>query len=113
MKDNCLSSLAGAACSCLQSKSGGEAGDKSDAHINVAFPAGAAESAERARCLDLKDRYLNSLAVKALLGAGHIEAADRTAALFTKDAGEQATSLFDMQHMWCALHALCCARSGS
>jgi hypothetical protein len=32
-----------------------------------------------------QDRYLNSVAVKALLGAGHCAAAERTAGLFTRD----------------------------
>ncbi|KAG2439621.1 hypothetical protein HXX76_004973 [Chlamydomonas incerta] len=61
---------------------------------------GAAHCAETARRMDLQDRYLNSLAVKALLGAGHCAAAERTASLFTRDGEQGAHTLFDMQHMW-------------
>ncbi|KAG2432388.1 hypothetical protein HYH02_012960 [Chlamydomonas schloesseri] len=61
---------------------------------------GAAHMAETARRMDLQDRYLNSLAVKALLGAGHCAAAERTASLFTRDGEQGAYTLFDMQHMW-------------
>lgn len=61
--------------------------------------AGAAYYADQGRRMDLADRYLNSMVVKALFCAGYIEQADRTAALFTKD-GDQTNNLFDMQHMW-------------
>lgn len=62
---------------------------------------GAAHVAESARRLDLQDRYLNSVAVKALLAAGHTAAAERTAVLFTRETGaDGAATLFDMQHMW-------------
>ena len=60
---------------------------------------GAAHHAEAARGRDLADRYLNSLAVAALFAAGRSAEAERAAALFTRD-GDQATNLFDMQHMW-------------
>ncbi|KAF5833413.1 NMDA receptor-regulated protein 1-domain-containing protein [Dunaliella salina] len=60
---------------------------------------GAAHLAETARRMDLSDRYLNSIAVKALFAAGKPEEAAKTAALFTKD-GEQLSLLHDMQHMW-------------
>ncbi len=57
--------------------------------------------AESARRLDLQDRFLNSVAVKALLAAGHTAAAERTAVLFTRETGaDGAATLFDMQHMW-------------
>ncbi|GBF95135.1 N-alpha-acetyltransferase auxiliary subunit [Raphidocelis subcapitata] len=60
---------------------------------------GAVHWAESARQRDLGDRYLNSLAVEALLAAGHTERAEKTAMLFTRD-GDQVNNLFDMQHMW-------------
>mmetsp|Transcript_2029 Transcript_2029/g.3159 ORF Transcript_2029/g.3159 Transcript_2029/m.3159 type:complete len:899 (+) Transcript_2029:210-2906(+) len=63
---------------------------------------GAAYSAETARRFDLSDRYLNSLAFKALLRADKVEAAEQTAALFVKE-GDMAScmgQLHDMQHMW-------------
>ena len=60
---------------------------------------GAAAAATKARTLDLADRYLNCLAVKALFKAGKTEQAEATAALFTRD-GEQANNLFDMQATW-------------
>eukprot|EP00887_Chlorella_sp_A99_P007802 scaffold20.g7802.t1 len=62
-------------------------------------PEGAARVADAARCIDLADRYVNCQAVKALFRAGHVEQAERTAALFTRD-GEQANNLFDMQATW-------------
>ncbi|MEW5315829.1 MAG: hypothetical protein WDW38_007232 [Sanguina aurantia] len=58
----------------------------------------AAHAAELARRMDLSDRYLNSTAVKALFRAGYMDAAEMTAALFTKDAN-QVSALHDMQHM--------------
>ncbi|GIL62302.1 hypothetical protein Vafri_16585 [Volvox africanus] len=61
---------------------------------------GAAHVAEVSRRMDLQDRFLNSVAVKALLAAGHCKAAERTAALFTRDGEQGAYSLYDMQHMW-------------
>jgi len=51
-------------------------------------PPGAVHWAESARQRDLGDRYLNSLAVDALFGAGHSERAEKTAMLFTRD-GDQ------------------------
>ncbi|GAB4819491.1 hypothetical protein N2152v2_006537 [Parachlorella kessleri] len=65
---------------------------------------GAAHAADTARSMDLSDRYLNCLAVKALFRAGNIEEAERLAALFTRD-GEQANNLFDMQAMWYEIHS--------
>lgn len=44
-------------------------------------------------------RFLNSQAAKWQFRAGHIEQAEKTAALFTKD-GDQANNLHDMQCMW-------------
>ncbi|KAG1664970.1 hypothetical protein FOA52_001982 [Chlamydomonas sp. UWO 241] len=65
-------------------------------------PEGAAHLAEAARRGDLGDRYLNSMAVRALLDAGRPDAADLTAGLFVRDdAGAPPSSvLYDMQHMW-------------
>jgi len=68
---------------------------------------GAAAAAEAARKMDLADRYLNSTCAKALFRAGQIEAAEKTAALFTKD-NDQVNSLFDMQCMWYEVE---CARA--
>ncbi|GMH43697.1 hypothetical protein BSKO_11619 [Bryopsis sp. KO-2023] len=62
------------------------------------FP-GAAEAADEARKLDLADRYLNCVAVKAALRAGRIEEAEKMAALFTKDEN-QIYNLIEMQCMW-------------
>ncbi|GFR42330.1 hypothetical protein Agub_g3237, partial [Astrephomene gubernaculifera] len=61
---------------------------------------GAAHVAETSRRMDLQDRFLNSVAVKALLAAGHCAAAERTASLFTRDGEQGAYTLYDMQHMW-------------
>lgn len=62
------------------------------------FP-GAAIAADKARKLDLADRYLNCVAVKAALRAGKIEEAEKMAALFTKDEN-QISNLIEMQCMW-------------
>lgn len=61
--------------------------------------AAAAETAQRARRLDLADRYLNCTAVKALFRAGVTDRAEAMAVLFTKH-GEQANNLYDMQATW-------------
>lgn len=66
--------------------------------------AGAAHAADTARGMDLSDRYLNCLAVKAYFRAGNVDEAERLAALFTRD-GEQANNLFDMQAMWYEIHS--------
>lgn len=66
---------------------------------HMGCPEGAALMADRARMMDLSDRYLNSMAAKALLTADSIELAERTAALFTKDS-DTLSALADMQHMW-------------
>uniref|UniRef100_A0A061RQR2 N-alpha-acetyltransferase auxiliary subunit-like n=1 Tax=Tetraselmis sp. GSL018 TaxID=582737 RepID=A0A061RQR2_9CHLO len=60
---------------------------------------GAAKAAEKARSMDLADRYLNSTAAKAFFRAGRVETAESTAALFTKD-NDQVNNLYDMQCMW-------------
>ncbi|XP_076930942.1 N-terminal acetyltransferase A complex auxiliary subunit NAA15-like [Bidens hawaiensis] len=59
----------------------------------------AAALADEARCMDLADRYVNSLCVKRMLQADQVPLAEKTAVLFTKD-GEQHTNLHDMQCMW-------------
>ena len=61
--------------------------------------AAAAEAADLARSLDVSDRYINCVAVKALFKSGSCAEAEGTAALFTRD-GEQANNLFDMQASW-------------
>mmetsp|Transcript_31747 Transcript_31747/g.90154 ORF Transcript_31747/g.90154 Transcript_31747/m.90154 type:complete len:895 (+) Transcript_31747:199-2883(+) len=60
---------------------------------------GASAAAEKARKMDLADRYLNSTSAKAMFRAGHIQEAEATAALFTKD-NDQVNNLYDMQCMW-------------
>ncbi|DBA72018.1 TPA: hypothetical protein ACH3X2_010757 [Trebouxia sp. C0005] len=62
-------------------------------------PEGAAAAADKARSMDLADRFLNSQASKWQFRAGQIEQAEKTAAMFTKD-GDQANNLHDMQCMW-------------
>lgn len=44
-------------------------------------------------------RYLNSMAAKALFRAGHVAAAEKMAARFTKDS-EQPNLLYEMQCTW-------------
>ena len=71
----------------------------------------AADLADEARRMDLADRYLNSVAVQALLAADRIAQAEATAALFARPAGlaagetppPGATNLVDMQCQWYAL----------
>jgi len=60
---------------------------------------GAFMAADLGRKLDLADRYLNSIAVKACFRAGRIEEADDLAALFTKDE-DQLINLVEMQCLW-------------
>jgi len=54
---------------------------------------------DRARLMDLADRYLNTKSTRYMLRADQVEAAQKTIALFTKD-GDQQSNLFDMQCMW-------------
>jgi len=61
--------------------------------------AGAAEAAERARSMDLADRYLNCKSAKALFLAGRVDEAETIVKLFTRD-GDQNNNLFDMQATW-------------
>lgn len=68
-------------------------------HLNLLFV-----FAPQARKQDLADRYLNSMAAKALFRADAIEAGEETAVMFTKD-GDQINNLHDMQHMWYATHS--------
>lgn len=60
---------------------------------------GAAAAADKARSMDLADRFLNSTAAKWKFRAGDVEGAEATAAMFTKD-GDQVNNLFDMQCTW-------------
>ena len=53
----------------------------------------------RARQLDLQDRYLNTKATRYMLRADQVDDAQTTVALFTKD-GDERSNLFDMQCMW-------------
>lgn len=54
---------------------------------------------ERGRKMDLADRYLNTLSVKAALRANRVDLADSVVTLFTKD-GENPDNLLEMQTMW-------------
>jgi hypothetical protein len=54
---------------------------------------------EEGRKMDLADRYLNTVSVRALLAADRNATADSVVTLFTKD-GENPNNLFDMQCMW-------------
>lgn len=60
---------------------------------------GAADMAETARKLDLADRFVNGVAVRALFRAGRCEEAAATASLFTRE-GEHTNNLYDMQATW-------------
>jgi len=68
---------------------------------------GAAYYADQGRLRDLSDRYINSMAVKAMFKAGRSDEGEKLAALFTRDAikGEQSSNLYDMQHTWYEVHA--------
>jgi len=58
-------------------------------------------SYEKAREMDLADRYLNTKATLYALRADRVETAERTIALFTsKDGADSQETLFDMQCMW-------------
>lgn len=56
-------------------------------------------AADHGRVMDLADRYLNCVAVKAAFRSGQIEEAEKMAALFTKDEN-QISNLVEMQCMW-------------
>eukprot|EP00741_Cyanophora_paradoxa_P025685 tig00000388_g24787.t1 len=71
--------------------------------------------ADRARTLDLADRFLNTKATLYALRAGLNEVAERTVALFTKE-GEGSTTahhLFEMQCMWYELEVAECFERAS
>jgi len=55
---------------------------------------------EKARNMDLADRYLNTRSTLFALRADLVEQAESTIALFTKDSDSVANNLFDMQCMW-------------
>ena len=59
----------------------------------------ASEWMDRARKMDLQDRYLNTKATRYMLRNDQVEEAKTTVALFTKD-GDDRSNLFDMQCMW-------------
>lgn len=63
-------------------------------------PYGAWTSFERARELDLADRYLNTKATLYALRADQVTTAERTIALFTKEGADSQDVLYDMQCMW-------------
>jgi N-alpha-acetyltransferase 15/16, NatA auxiliary subunit len=66
---------------------------------------GAAVAAEMARLLDLKDRYVNSMATKYWFRAGDVERAKRTALLFAVDFDGSASNLNEMQVIWYELES--------
>jgi len=55
---------------------------------------------EKARELDLADRYLNTKSTKYCIRADQVEKADSVISLFTRDGDNSQTNLFDMQCMW-------------
>jgi len=59
----------------------------------------AASCMEKARSMDLADRYLNTRSTVYLLRDGQIEEAEKTVVLFTKE-GDQVNNLHEMQCMW-------------
>lgn len=73
---------------------------KADILAVVGDPEGAAASAEIARQLDLKDRYVNSEAAKYLFRNGEVARAQEVAHLFTRDSDQAGNDLFGMQVMW-------------
>jgi N-alpha-acetyltransferase 15/16, NatA auxiliary subunit len=68
---------------------------------------GAAAAAEAARLLDLKDRYVNSMAAKYWFRAGDVQRATDTALLFAVDLDGAASNLNEMQVIWYELEAGC------
>ena len=69
----------------------------------------AADTADEARAMDLADRYLNSVAVQALLAADRLDEAERCAALFARagagggPAADGSANLVEMQCQWFTL----------
>lgn len=78
---------------------------KADILADVGDPAGAAAAAETARLLDLKDRYVNSMAAKYWFRAGDAARAKKTALLFALDFEGKASNLGEMQVMWYELES--------
>ena len=66
---------------------------------------GAYEESEIARNMDLADRYINSVSVKRAFQCGKFREAERLGTLFTRDAENYKTNLFDMQCNWYAYEA--------
>jgi len=66
---------------------------------------GAYEESEIARTMDLADRYINSVSVKRAFQCGKFREAERLGTLFTRDAENYKTNLFDMQCNWYAYEA--------
>ena len=59
----------------------------------------AADWMDRARKMDLQDRYINTKCTRYMLRADKVDDAVKTIALFTKN-GDNESNLFDMQCMW-------------
>mmetsp|Transcript_27403 Transcript_27403/g.56089 ORF Transcript_27403/g.56089 Transcript_27403/m.56089 type:complete len:854 (+) Transcript_27403:193-2754(+) len=59
----------------------------------------ASDECETARCMDLADRFLNTMSVRYALRADRRQLAESIVSLFTKD-GDNPNNLFDMQCMW-------------
>jgi peptide alpha-N-acetyltransferase len=66
---------------------------------------GAAAAAEVARLLDVKDRYVNSMAAKYWFRAGHLQRARETALLFAVDIDGNVDNLNEMQVIWYELES--------
>jgi len=59
----------------------------------------AATCVEKARTMDLADRYLNTISTAYFLKDNQVENAEKTVVLFTKE-GDQVSNLHEMQCMW-------------
>jgi tetratricopeptide (TPR) repeat protein len=62
--------------------------------------AGACEVLDKAREVDLADRYINNKTTKYLLRAGRVEQAEKTIGLFTRHEANAVNNLFEMQCSW-------------
>ncbi|GMH64765.1 hypothetical protein TrRE_jg11195, partial [Triparma retinervis] len=75
---------------------------------------GACEVLDKARQVDLADRYINNKTTKYLLRAGKVEQAEKTIGLFTRHETNAVNNLFEMQCSWFELeYARAMQESGS
>lgn len=68
----------------------------------------AAECLDKARELDLQDRYINNKTTKYMLRADRDETALERISLFTRHEGSPSQNLYDMQCVWYELEAAAC-----